>query len=126
MSHGTPVECQPATMAVRVAILLAAFILYAGGDVPYCRDEVPLNQTNFDPVHGWNPIVKCRLHHYRTQDVVRCLDVMSSSTNRKLHLVVIGDSRMRQQFSELISVSREIPNSSSYTSHLYGYNSMEF
>jgi hypothetical protein len=110
MSHGTPVECQPATMAVREAILLAAFVLSACEDVPYCRKNIPLNQSNFDPVRGWEPIAKCRLHQYRSQDVVRCLDVMVSSTNRKLHFVVIGDSRMRQQFFELISVSREIEN----------------
>ena len=96
-------------MAVREAIFLASFILFVCGDVPYCRNDIPLNQTNFDPVHGWEPIAECRLHQYRSQDVVHCLDKMSSSTNRKLHFVVLGDSRMRQQFFELLSVSREIP-----------------
>ena len=96
-------------MAVRQAILLATFILFVCGDVPYCRNDIPLNQSNLDPEHGWEPIAECRLHQYRSQDVVHCLDKMSSKINKKFHILVIGDSRMRQQFFELLSVSREIP-----------------
>ena len=108
--HWSPVECQTTSMALREAILLTVFVLSVCGDVPYCKNEIPLNQSNMDPVYGWEPIAECRLHQYRSQDVVHCLDKMSSSTNRKLHFVVLGDSRMRQQFFEFLSVSREIEN----------------
>ena len=43
----------------------------------------------------------CRLHQYRTGDVVECLDIMQTqakTNNSRTQLVFFGDSRIRQHF----------------------------
>ena len=55
--------------------------------------------------HNWNN-KKCRLRQFSSRDVVSCIDNLHvRSSGPWLHFALIGDSRIRQQFYNLLKVS---------------------
>ena len=55
--------------------------------------------------HNWNN-KKCRLRQFSSRDVVSCIDNLHvRSSGPWLHFAFIGDSRIRQQFYNLLKVS---------------------
>ena len=48
---------------------------------------------------------KCRLRPFTTRDVTSCIDEIQAKSDRKwLHFAFIGDSRMRQQYLNMVKV----------------------
>jgi hypothetical protein len=50
--------------------------------------------------------VKKELNRYEIRDFVMCLDEMFIKTNQSLHFAFLGDSLVRNQFLNLVSVSK--------------------
>ena len=54
--------------------------------------------------NNWNN-KKCALRHFTSRDVVSCLDNLHADSSRPwIHIAFIGDSRIRQQFHNLLKV----------------------
>jgi hypothetical protein len=67
-------------------------------------------EENYSPTECWNYNLdrnsfKLQLLRYKARHVVRCLDKLFIRENHPVHISFIGDSLVRNQFTNLISVS---------------------
>ena len=57
-----------------------------------------------DPVLNQTPL-QCQLRTYRTEEAIKCFDILSVNRSAPFHLLFVGDSRTRQQFFSFQKVS---------------------
>ena len=122
-----PLRCNVSPVLILfllVPIVLVSFYVYkwiregrqfsSAFEWPLCETDEEIlvlerNQEQHDSnfivdFNNWNN-KKCKLRHFTSREIVSCLDNLHPNSTRPwIHIAYIGDSRIRQQFHNLLKV----------------------